>query len=172
MSYATDGLFVIGSDTLDSALSSLHQRAAYYQEAARLLRAVKSCGQGAGRIFNCAVVPAVSTAVGPRYAVHYGIRDYSARRPRALVICRLDEQGGHLAGPLNRWDFELADKTTPRLAVERLDKLISDYDQRAGEYLRDAAALPDRVAAYNLAAKYLHPIRGDVSRILATANIR
>ena len=41
MSYATDGLFVIGSDTLDSALSSLHQRAAYYQEAARLLRAVK-----------------------------------------------------------------------------------------------------------------------------------
>ena len=169
---ATDYLYMISPADVDAALASLSAQAEHHVEAGRILRAIKARGQVVGRVFNRSSVPAIISAIGPRYSVRYGIQNGLTRRPRCLYVQRLDDRGDPVLGPNSRWEFELATAEAPRLTAERLDQLITYHRDKSGEYLRAAADLPQKVAEYNAAAEYLRPIRSAVSGLMLKAGIR
>lgn len=168
--YTTNGLYQIDADTLDKALSALTSTANHHTQAAQLLRAIKARSGCVGRIFNRACIPAIQSAL-PGYRVSYIIRDGLKRRPREVVICRLDKDGRLMCGASNHWYFDLATADRPRLEASRLDEQISNHVSEAARYASIAADLPAQVAAYNAAAAYLQPIKRDIDQAMLYAGI-
>ena len=98
--YTTDHLYPIAPDVLDKALSSLTSIANHHTDAAKLLRAIKARSGCVGRTINKSCIPAIQAAL-PGYSVRYYISDAVQRRPRMLVVIRLDDQGQTMTGPSN-----------------------------------------------------------------------
>lgn len=168
--YTTNGLYQIDADTLDKALSALTSSANHHTQAAQLLRAIKARSGCVGRIFNRSCIPAIQAAL-PGYSVSYIIRDGLKRRPREVIICRLDEDGEPMFGPSNHWTFELATADEPRLTAELLDNRISYHVEASRKYASMAAELPAQAAAYNAAAAYLQPIKRSLDTALLYAGV-
>lgn len=168
--YTTNGLYQIDADTLDKALSALASTANHHTEAAKLLRAIKARSGCIGRTFNRSCIPAMQAAL-PGYSVSYIIRDDLKRRPREVIICRLDEDGKTMFGPSNHWMFELATAESPKLSASLIDERIAYHVSEAARYASIAADLPAQVAAYNAAAAYLQPIKRDIDQAMLYAGI-
>ena len=168
--YTTDHLYPIAPDVLDKALSSLTSIANHHTDAAKLLRAIKARSGCVGRTFNRSCLPAMQAAL-PGYSVRYYISDAVQRRPRMLVVIRLDDQGQTMTGPSNHWTFELATADEPKLSAARLDEQIAHHVEQARRYASLAAELPAQAAAYNAAAAYLKPIKCSIDTAMLYAGI-
>ena len=168
--YTTNGLYQIDADTLDKALSALTSSANHHTQAAQLLRAIKARSGCVGRIFNRSCIPAIQAAL-PGYSVSYIIRDGLKRRPREVIICRLDEDGEPMFGPSNHWMFELATAESPKLSASLIDERIAYHVSEAARYTSIAADLPTQAAAYNTAAAYLQPIKRGIDQAMLYAGI-
>ena len=168
--YTTDHLYPIAPDVLDKALSSLTSIANHHTDAAKLLRAIKARSGCVGRTINKSCIPAIQAAL-PGYSVRYYISDAVQRRPRMLVVIRLDDQGQTMTGPSNHWTFELATADEPKLSAARLDEQIAHHVEQARRYASLAAELPAQAAAYNAAAAYLKPIKCSIDTAMLYAGI-
>lgn len=168
--YTTDHLYPITDDVLDKALSSLTSIANHHTDAAQLLRAIKVRSGCVGRTFNKSCIPAIQAAL-PGYSVRYYISDAVKRRPRMLVVFRLDDHGQPMYGPSNHWAFELATADAPELTAARLDEQIAHHVEQARKYTSLAADLPAQAAAYNAAAAYLQPIKRSIDTAMLYAGI-
>ena len=168
--YTTDHLNPIAPDVLDKALSSLTSIANHHTEAAKLLRAIKARSGCVGRTINRSCIEAMQAAL-PGYRVSYYISDAVKRRPRMLVVIRLDDQGQTMAGPSNHWTLELATADAPKLTAEHLDERIAYHVEQARNYSTMAAELPAQVAAFNAAAAYLKPIKCSIDTAMLYAGI-
>lgn len=168
--YTTNRLYQIDADTLDKALSALTSAANHHTQAAQLLRAIKARSGCVGRTFNRACIPAIQAAL-PGYSVSYSIRDGLKRRPREVIIYRLDKDGKMMYGPSNHWSFELATADRPRLEASILDERITYHVSESARYASIAAELPAQVAAYNAAAAYLQPIKRTIDQAMLYAGI-
>lgn len=168
--YTTDKLYPVSPDILDEALSSLIAKANHHTEAAQLLRAIKARSGCVGRTFNCSCVPAIQAAL-PGYSVRYYISDALKRRPRMLVVVRLDDHGQTVTGPSNHWTLELATADAPKLTAEHLDEQIAYHVEQARKYSTMSADLPNQVAAFNAAAAYLKPIKCSIDTAMLYAGI-
>lgn len=167
--YDTAGLQPISADTLDEALSALSAKQTYHAEAARILMAIKAKSGCIGKVFNKSVVPAMSAAL-PGYRVTYGIADYRKSRPRCLYVVRLSESGEIAHGRQNQWSFPLAAADHPRMTAETIAERIAYHTEEAQRYARLTADLPTQVAAYNVAADYLRPIKSAVDSAMLRAS--
>lgn len=170
MYYTTDKLCPVSSDILDEALSSLIAKANHHTEEAQLLRAIKVRSGCIGRTFNKSCIPAIQAAL-PGYSVRYYISDAVKRRPRMLVVIRLDDQGQTMTGPSNHWTLELSTADAPKLTAEHLDEQIAYHVEQARKYSTMAAELPAQVAAFNSAAAYLKPIKCSINTAMLYAGI-
>lgn len=168
--YTTDHLHPITDDVLDKALSSLTSIANDHTDAAKLLRAIKARSGCVGRTFNKSCIPAIQAAL-PGYSVRYYISDAVNRRPRMLVVIRLDDQGKPMTGPSNHWTLELATADAPKLTAEHLDERIAYHVEQARKYSTMAAELPEQVASFNAAAAYLKPIKCSIDTAMLYAGI-
>lgn len=168
--YTTDHLYPIEPDVLDKALSSLTSIANHHTDAAKLLRAIKARSGCVGRTFNKSCIPAIQAAL-PGYSVRYYISDAVKRRPRMLVVIRLDDHGQPMHGPYNHWAFELATADEPKLSAALLDEQIAHHVEQARRYTAMAAELPAQAAAYNAAAAYLQPIKRSIDTAMLYAGI-
>lgn len=168
--YTTDHLYPITDDVLDKALSSLTSIANHHTDAAKLLRAIKSRSGCVGRTINKSCIPAIQAAL-PGYSVRYYISDALKRRPRMLIVVRLDDQGQTMTGPSNHWTLELATADAPKLTTEHLDERIAYHVEQARKYSTMAADLPAQVAAFNAAAAYLKPIKCSIDTAMLYAGI-
>ena len=168
--YTTDHLYPIAPDVLDKALSSLTSIANHHTDAAKLLRAIKARSGCVGRTINKSCIPAIQAAL-PGYSVRYYISDAVQRRPRMLVVVRLDDQGQTMTGPSNHWTLELATADAPKLTAEHLDERIAYHVEQARKYSTMAAELPAQVAAFNAAAAYLKPIKCSIDTAMLYAGI-
>lgn len=168
--YTTDHLYPITDDVLDKALSSLTSIANHHTDAAQLLRAIKVRSGCIGRTFNKSCIPAIQAAL-PGYSVRYYISDAVKRRPRMLVVIRLDDQGQTMTGPSNHWTLELSTADAPKLTAEHLDERIAYHVEQARKYSTMAAELPAQVAAFNAAAAYLKPIKCSIDTVMLYAGI-
>lgn len=170
MYYTTDKLYPVSSDILDEALSALSRIARCHTEEAQLLRAIKARSGCVGRTFNKSCIPAIQAAL-PGYSVRYYISDAVQRRPRMLVVIRLDDHGQTMTGPSNHWTLELATVDAPKLTAEHLDERIAYHVEQARKYSTMASELPDQVAAFNAAAAYLKPIKCSIDTAMLYAGI-
>lgn len=170
MYYTTDKLYPVSSDILDEALSALSRLARCHTEEAQLLRAIKDRSGCVGRTINKSCIPAIQAAL-PGYSVRYYISDAVQRRPRMLVVIRLDDQGQTMTGPSNHWTLELATADAPKLTAEHLDERIAYHVDQARNYSTMAAELPAQVAAFNAAAAYLKPIKCSIDTAMLYAGI-
>ena len=168
--YTTDHLYPIEPDVLDKALSSLTATTNHHTDAAKLLRAIKARSGCVGRVFNRSCIEAMQAAL-PGYSVRYYISDAVKRRPRMLVVIRLDDQGQTMTGPSNHWTLELATADAPKLTAEHLDERIAYHVEQARKYSTMAAELPAQVAAFNAAAAYLKPIKCSIDTAMMYAGI-
>lgn len=168
--YTTDHLYPITDDVLDKALSSLTSIANHHTDSAQLLRAIKVRSGCVGRTFNKSCIPAIQAAL-PGYRVSYYISDAVQRRPRMLVVIRLDDKGQTMNGPSNHWTFELATADAPKLSAALLDEQIAHHVEQARRYASLAAELPAQAAAYNAAAAYLKPIKSSIDTAMLYAGI-
>ena len=168
--YTTDHLYPIAPDVLDKALSSLTSIANHHTDAAKLLRAIKARSGCVGRTINKSCIPAIQAAL-PGYSVRYYISDAVQRRPRMLVVVRLDDQGQTMTGPSNHWTLELATADAPKLSAALLDEQIAHHVEQARRYASLAAELPAQAAAYNAAASYLQPIKCSIDTAMLYAGI-
>ena len=168
--YTTDHLYPITDDVLDKALSALTRMSNDHTDAAKLLRAIKARSGCVGRTINKSCIPAIQAAL-PGYSVRYYISDAVQRRPRMLVVIRLDDQGQTMTGPSNHWTFELATADEPKLSAARLDEQIAHHVEQARRYASLAAELPAQAAAYNAAAAYLQPIKRSIDTAMLYAGI-
>lgn len=166
--YSMTGIHAISADTLDEALAALSAKQSYHTEAARVLRAIKARSGCVGKVFNKSVVPAMSAAL-PGYRVTYGIAEYTKARQRFLYVVRLSESGEIVHGPQNHWSFTLATADHPRMTAETIAERIAYHTEEAQRYARIAADLPAQVAAYNVAADYLRPIKSAVESAMIRA---
>ena len=170
MYYTTDKLYPVSSDILDEALSALSRLARCHTDEAQLLRAIKARSGCVGRTINKSCIPAIQAAL-PGYSVRYYISDAVQRRPRMLVVIRLDDQGQTMTGPSNHWTFELATADEPKLSAARLDEQIAHHVEQARRYASLAAELPAQAAAYHAAAAYLQPIKRSIDTAMLYAGI-
>lgn len=168
--YTTDHLYPIEPDVLDKALSSLTATTNHHTDAAKLLRAIKVRSGCVGRTFNKSCIPAIQAAL-PGYSVRYYISDAVKRRPRMLVVIRLDDHGQPMCGPSNHWAFELATADAPKLTAALLDEQIAYHVEQSRRYSTLAAELPAQAAAYNAAAAYLQPIKRSIDTAMLYAGI-
>lgn len=168
--YTTDKLYPITDDVLDKALSSMTSIANHHTDAAKLLRAIKARSGCVGRTLNKSCLPAIQAAL-PGYQVRYYISDAVQRRPRMLVVIRLDDQGQTMTGPSNHWTLELATADAPKLTAEHLDERIAYHVDQARNYSTMAAELPAQVAAFNAASAYLQPIKCSIDTAMLYAGI-
>ncbi|MDY4856510.1 MAG: hypothetical protein SO155_10895 [Candidatus Ventricola sp.] len=168
--YTTDHLYPITDDVLDKALSSLTSIANHHTDAAQLLRAIKVRSGCVGRVFNRSCIEAMQAAL-PGYSVRYYISDAVKRRPRMLVVIRLDDQGKPMTGPSNHWTLELATADAPKLTTEHLDERIAYHVEQSRLYSTLAADLPAQAAAYNAASAYLQPIKRSIDTAMLYAGI-
>ena len=167
--YNTTGIQPISAEKLDEALSALSAKQAYHAEAARILMAIKAKSGRVGKVFNKSVVPAMS-AVLPGYRVTYDIAEYTKARQRCLYVVRLSESGEIVTGPQNHWEFTLATADHPLMTAETIAERIAYHTEEAQRYARLAADLPAQVAAYNVAADYLRPIKSAVDSAMLRAS--
>ena len=144
--YTTDHLYPITDDVLDKALSALTRMSNHHTDAAKLLRAIKARSGCVGRTFNKSCIPAIQAAL-PGYSVRYYIRDAVKRRPRMLVVIRLDDHGQPMCGPSNHWAFELATADAPELTAALLDEQIAYHVEQSRRYSTLASDLPAQAAA-------------------------
>lgn len=170
MYYTTDKLYTVSTDILDEALAALSRLARCHTEEAQILRAIKARSGCVGRVINRSCVPAIQAAL-PGYSVRYYISDAVKRRPRMLVVIRLDDQGNPIAGPCNHWTLELATADAPKMTAEHLDERIAYHVEQARKYSAMAAELPAQIAAFNAAAAYLQPIKRSIDHAMLCAGI-
>lgn len=162
----TNNLYPISSETVESAVFTLHRKAAHEQRAVMLLAAIRQSGL-VGRVLNASCLPLAQKAlVG--YSVRYSINEYSPVRWRYLYV----SLSADAASPRETWQFYLTTKDEPRLTDEIIDKAMDKARKDAQMYLQAAEQLTANVHTYNIACAYLRPVWDSINTAMLYADMR